>query len=90
MTKGKSLHVLNTDKCFPNVSDRLVKSVDIELGVEGLMEIHWWRTGEGKNQQRKHGIKQAAAGGWKEPRLVSQGMQISPIEDTPRDPPQEE
>ena len=63
MTKGKSLHVLNTDKCFPNVSDRLVKSVDIELGVEGLMEIHWWRTGEGKNQQRKHGIKQAAAGG---------------------------
>lgn len=40
MTRGKSLHVLNTDKCFPNVSDRLVKSVDIELGVEGLMEIH--------------------------------------------------
>lgn len=40
MTRGKSLQVLNTDKCFPNVSDRLVKSVDIELGFEGLMEIH--------------------------------------------------
>lgn len=32
--------MLNTDKCFPNIFGLLVKSVDIELWVEGLMEIH--------------------------------------------------
>lgn len=40
MTREKNLHVLSTDKWFPRVSDRLVKSVDVELGVEGPTEIH--------------------------------------------------
>lgn len=47
MTREKNLHVLNTDKCFPRVSDRLVKSVDIELGVEGRWKFIWevsWET----------------------------------------------
>ena len=53
MTRGKSLHVLNTDKCFPNVSDWLVKSVDIELGIEGLMEIHLEENWGGKEPIEK-------------------------------------